>query len=262
MKANVTRGLLLIAAALSLSNVCRSEELDFSRMAALFDTPVASAEPAELDLSRMAKLCEDCDCQAGCECDDGECQCGLKAPAKKFERSDTKQLTAIESALADISRRLDEIEKSCSPAPQIRLPEPATPKASQGAGYPVNSRTRWERFSGGAKVQPSKAELIQHLQTGEHAGKFQRAWLETLSLEELESLHTDDHEKKLKAHVQSPATTQTSSTAASNLTVVSVNGRDAVYRLEAVTRREKVCNGGVCTYRDVQTVRPVFVRWE
>ncbi len=38
----------------------------------------------------------------------------------------------------------------------------------------------------------------QHLAVGEHTGKFDPTWLASLSNEELQSLHSDDHEKKVK----------------------------------------------------------------
>lgn len=42
----------------------------------------------------------------------------------------------------------------------------------------------------------SRAAIINHLLSGEHAGKFSRAKLETLSLGALERLHSNDHEGK------------------------------------------------------------------
>lgn len=40
----------------------------------------------------------------------------------------------------------------------------------------------------------TRAELIAHLQQGQHAGKFPGAFLEALTWEQLNSLHSDDHE--------------------------------------------------------------------
>ena len=40
--------------------------------------------------------------------------------------------------------------------------------------------------------------MVRHMQEGEHAGKFPRDWLETLSVAELESLHSDHHEGRTK----------------------------------------------------------------
>lgn len=38
----------------------------------------------------------------------------------------------------------------------------------------------------------------RHLTHGQHAGKFDHAWLQTLSNAELQSLHSDDHEDRVK----------------------------------------------------------------
>lgn len=62
------------------------------------------------------------------------------------------------------------------------------------SGYPVRG-SHWT-YPGN-----SRASLIHHLQTGEHAGKFSRAWLDSLSYQELLSLHDDDHEHRVKARV-------------------------------------------------------------
>ena len=43
-----------------------------------------------------------------------------------------------------------------------------------------------------------KTALINHLMSGRHAGKFSKKWLETLSLSSLSSLHSDDHEGRVK----------------------------------------------------------------
>jgi len=59
-------------------------------------------------------------------------------------------------------------------------------------GYPVRGN-HWT-YPGN-----SRSALIYHLQTGEHAGKFSRAWLDSLSYQELLSLHDDDHEHRVKS---------------------------------------------------------------
>lgn len=38
----------------------------------------------------------------------------------------------------------------------------------------------------------------QHMDSGQHRGTFDRAWLQSLSWEELQSLHSDDHENRTK----------------------------------------------------------------
>lgn len=53
-------------------------------------------------------------------------------------------------------------------------------------GYPI--RGNW--WSG--------CSTWQHLATGEHKGKFDTAWLKTLSNSEVQSLHSDDHEGRVK----------------------------------------------------------------
>lgn len=37
-----------------------------------------------------------------------------------------------------------------------------------------------------------------HLTKGEHRGKYSPAWLQSLSWDELQSLHSDDHERRVK----------------------------------------------------------------
>ena len=65
--------------------------------------------------------------------------------------------------------------------PQIKLTVPSYP-----------TRGGWWTHPGSGR-----AALINHLSSGEHRGKFDRRWLETLSLSQLESLHTDDHEHRV-----------------------------------------------------------------
>lgn len=44
----------------------------------------------------------------------------------------------------------------------------------------------------------SGCETWQHMDSGEHRGKFDRSWLASLSWQELQSLHSDDHDGRLK----------------------------------------------------------------
>lgn len=88
-----------------------------------------------------------------------------------------------------------------NPAPAPRVAKSPAPAAGH---YPVR---------GGNWTYPgnSRAELLRHLTTdGMHAGRFNRAWLESLSYQELLSLHSDHHEGR----VQRAASQQASSSAA------------------------------------------------
>ena len=57
----------------------------------------------------------------------------------------------------------------------------------KSAGYTGRSQTQWT-FPG-----TSREELLQHLQAGQHAGKFTKQQLQAMTFEELLSLHADDH---------------------------------------------------------------------
>lgn len=73
----------------------------------------------------------------------------------------------------------------------IEKPKPKATTAPAHAGYPVRG-SHWT-FPGSGRQQ-----LIAHLQSGQHAGKFSSAWLNSLSYQELLSLHDDDHEHRVK----------------------------------------------------------------
>lgn len=64
-------------------------------------------------------------------------------------------------------------------------------KFTSGSNYPV--RSAWWTFPGN-----TREDMIEHLQEGFHAGKFSEQWLETLTWPELNSLHSDDHEGKVR----------------------------------------------------------------
>lgn len=70
-----------------------------------------------------------------------------------------------------------------APPPAV-TPEPDPPPALPH--YPI--RGRWWSGCGNWR----------HLTVGRHAGKFDHAWLQSLSNEELQSLHSDDHEGRTK----------------------------------------------------------------
>jgi len=62
-------------------------------------------------------------------------------------------------------------------------------------GYPI----RGSYWSVGSNWRPSKSEVIYHLlYSGQHAGKFTKSYLDQLSWNELQSLHSDDHESRVK----------------------------------------------------------------
>lgn len=84
-----------------------------------------------------------------------------------------------------------------SPAPQpSAVPAPRS-------GYPV----RGGHWSIGSSWNASRQTVLAHLQGGQHAGKWDAAWLATLSHAELLSLHDDDHEGRVQwAHVRRPTT--------------------------------------------------------
>jgi hypothetical protein len=55
--------------------------------------------------------------------------------------------------------------------------------------YPIRDKATW--WSG---CPSDRFSAIAHLSSGDHAGLFDAAWLSTLSLEELQSLHSDHHD--------------------------------------------------------------------
>lgn len=68
----------------------------------------------------------------------------------------------------------------------------ATPDLEPGRQpYPV--RSSWWTVNGG---YPDRGTMIGHLQSGEHAGRFDSNWLNSLTRDELHSLHSDDHEHR------------------------------------------------------------------
>lgn len=101
-------------------------------------------------------------------------------------------------------------------------------------GYPL--RARWWSHPG-----PSTHEnLVLHLSTGEHVGKFDSRWLATLSVAQLESLHSDDHEGRVDwTYAQRPPP------------VPQQAAQHAAQPAKATSRGRwetlKICRGGVCT---------------
>ncbi len=75
-----------------------------------------------------------------------------------------------------------------------KFPPPIV-KQAVTVGYPVRPKKEWwYQKVNGVNYMPTAA----HLSGGEHKGKFQSEWLNTLSPEELASLHADDHEGRVK----------------------------------------------------------------
>lgn len=55
--------------------------------------------------------------------------------------------------------------------------------------YPVRPKETWW-----TNCPTDKPGLIEHLTSGAHAGRFDKSWLQTLTIEELQSLHSDNHD--------------------------------------------------------------------
>lgn len=63
----------------------------------------------------------------------------------------------------------------------------------------INYPIRGGFWSVGNEWNPSRSQVIYHLKYGaEHRGKFTDSFLGKLSLNELQSLHSDDHESRVK----------------------------------------------------------------
>lgn len=150
----------------------------------------------------------ECTCGDECECGK-DCECIVKAksvkPSTKLSPEAQKKLDA---ARAKPKADLSELKPS----------------------YPVRDSRTWWSHPG----QRTKENIINHLMSGEHGGKFRRDMLEKMTLQELESLHSDDHEKKVKPIA------------------------DSGKKMIPVYENRRVCNGGTCT------TTKVFVgyRWE
>ncbi len=91
------------------------------------------------------------------------------------------------------------VENRCPPALTVvnRCPAPVAAKT----GYPV--RGNWWTHPG---------EIHAHLMSGEHRGKWTAEWVRSLTNAEAESLHSDDHEGRVKwDYVGGRASTRTAS---------------------------------------------------
>jgi hypothetical protein len=88
----------------------------------------------------------------------------------------------------------------CPPALTVSNHCPA-PVAAIKTGYPVHP-TRW--------TYPG--EIHSHLKSGQHSGKWPAWWIDTLTRQQAESLHDDDHEGRVKwDFVSGRASTKTTS---------------------------------------------------
>lgn len=74
-----------------------------------------------------------------------------------------------------------EVSRAVDPAPRIPKPQTAWPD------YPIRGGRYW-----------TGCRSWSHLTTGPHRGKFDSAWLRSLSWGELQSLHSDDHQGRVK----------------------------------------------------------------
>lgn len=126
--------------------------------------------------------------------------------------------------------------------PAIAKPAPAR------SGYPLHPQ-RWN-INGVWGV--SREYALAHLQGGEHAGKWDPAWLATLSRAELLSLHDDDHDRRVQwAHVRRPTTAPapaiTNQTVSRQAPAVQVQNTRGLFKRHA--RPGGSCPGGFCPVR-------------
>lgn len=202
-----------------------SSDAQANAMAAVF----ASWESlgTEAAFAKWDDLCRH-KCGAECTCGD-ECECGANC-----ECITKKSTPGTQAKSAKPSAKL-------SPESQKKLEAArAKPKADLSEltpHYPVRDSRTWWSHPG----QRTKENLVAHLMAGEHAGKFNRDMLNQLSLAELESLHSDDHEHRLKPVAVLPKTSA-----------------DVPKKMVPVYENRRVCNGGFCT-----TTRVIVgYRWE
>ena len=103
--------------------------------------------------------------------------------------SHSKSVDRFDMILDGLEKKVGKPPAAAKPIqPSVQLP------ARVRTGYPV--RGGWWTGCGGWR----------HLMQGEHAGKFDAAWLQSLSNSEIQSLHSDDHEGRVKwQYVSRPA---------------------------------------------------------
>lgn len=135
-------------------------------------------------------------------------------------------------------------KKTTTAAPAIPI-QPAIKQVSKPAAVPKGSSPKYPIRGSWWTGCPD----WQHLATGEHRGKFDPTWLKGLSNAELQSLHSDDHEGKVKwDHVVRGAGVP--------MTVVPAKPATATPTVTK-TRTSGGCPGGVCPVQPANAVR----RW-
>lgn len=161
--------LLSVAAlcAASLCSVARADTLDLSLLIPDSDQVAAvSAAPDDvLDLSILG------------------CEPVSTAPASKG--SDVLDLTIL--GCQPPAKPTGNVGAGLSTKAIDRLLPVETKIMPATVDYPTRSNV-WTHPGSGREA------LLQHLQSGEHAGKWDARWLATLTTQQLEALHSDDHE--------------------------------------------------------------------
>lgn len=191
----------------------RWESLDQSfaaspdRMAAVFSAWDSAG--ADAAFARWDELCRH-KCADGCECGDG-CTC-----SEKCECINSKKVAKPAAKLSpEAQKKVD--EQRAKPKADLSELKPS---------YPTRDARTWWTHPG----DRTKPNIIAHLMSGQHAGKFNRETLEKMTLAELESLHSDDHEHRTKAIAMAPKPAAT-----------------APKKTVPIYENRKVCNGGFCT---------------
>jgi hypothetical protein len=162
------------------------DTLDLSLLGIVGTAPAAaSAEPAEcLDLSLL----------------------GIEAKPVSMT-TEPLDLSVLDAGNAPIIK--PDYNRLLQPKPtdsaQIPLQKTAPGQSQmQGASYPTHP----QRWNINGTWNPSREQLVAHLMGGQHAGKFSAAYLSSLSVAELKSLHDDDHEGRVQTgYVQKAAIT-------------------------------------------------------
>ena len=189
--------------ALSLISPCNSQEqLDLS---ILLDQPAAtaSADGDTLDLSLLGF--GDAAAQEPAECLDLSVF-GIEAEptSARVEALDLSVLDVGDAApliKPDFSRLL---QPKPTDSAEIKLQKFVPGQSQLQASYPKNGKV----MSVADNWHPTREQVIAHLLSGDqHAGKFTAAYLNGLDIEELKSLHYDDHHGIVQAsYLQQVAT--------------------------------------------------------
>lgn len=106
-----------------------------------------------------------------------------------YHQVSVSKLTGEQKAALDrISRTLDKQSESYDRLDKLL-------KQNHSQSYPV--RGDWWTGPNGASPL-GYGDGVRHLQGGEHRGKFDPQWLASLNAQQLNSLHSDDHEGRVK----------------------------------------------------------------